>query len=346
MTRPSVHRPLVFAASASAALVLAACGGGSTTSAASSAAPSSSAAATSAAPASSPAPAGKPLRIGFLPPTLGIPAFKGLADGLGAAGKATGDTLVSAEAKNDPTTQLQTIQQWVKLGQVDALWVIPAAPKTIAPALTEATAKGIVVIAGGKASDYGIAAGAPGITFSDIDNTAFGKGVGDLMAKCVTQRLGGTSKVLYVGPSLAAESTKNIDDSSKAALAAGAPGASVVQALVAKADQVSTQQMVASALQAHPDANGFMAGDAQSTMAGLAAFTAAGKDPSKLCVVGNGGTSDQTQAVDAGKLFGVVAFDFLGDLQQNLGKLHTMAGDPKAAGTQLTVPIKTIGGGA
>ena len=48
-----------------------------------------------------------------------------------------------------------------------------------------------------------------------------------------------------------------------------------------------------------------MAGDAESTMAGLNVFTAAGKDPQEICIVGNGGTEDQIAAVEAGDLFGV-----------------------------------------
>ena len=67
----------------------------------------------------------KPLRIGFSPFTLQVPALKGLADGLTAAAKAQGDTVVTADPKGDPSTQLQQLQQWVQLGQVDAIWVIP-----------------------------------------------------------------------------------------------------------------------------------------------------------------------------------------------------------------------------
>ena len=182
----------------------------------------------------------------------------------------------------------------------------------------------------------------PGVTFSAIDNVDFGKGIGDLMAACINERLDGEASVIYVGPSTPSESTTNINTSSQEALASGAPDAEIVQELVAAPDLAGTQQAVESALQGNPDSNGLMAGDAESTMAGLNAYTGAGMDPTEICIVGNGGTEDQIAAVEAGELYGVVAFDFVGDLAQNVDELHRLAADPTAEGQQLTVPISII----
>lgn len=65
-----------------------------------------SACSTTAAPASSSSASstGKTLRIGFSPFTLQAPALKGLADGLTAVAKAQGDSVVTADPKNDPNT--------------------------------------------------------------------------------------------------------------------------------------------------------------------------------------------------------------------------------------------------
>jgi ABC-type sugar transport system substrate-binding protein len=252
----SSPRLMVSALTTSALVVLAACGSSTKSSSSNTATspaptttiaaaptapattqvPATTAAATvaaTAAPATTAAPSTKPatksLRIGFIPPSLGIPAFQGLKAGLeGMGGGQFGDKVIAEDAKFDPTSQLQTIQQWVKLGQIDALWVIPVAAPTLAPVLTEATAKGIVVVAGGKPKDYGFDGPQAGITYSDIDNVAFGKGIGDMMAKCVTGRLGGKASVIYAGPASANESTTNINKSSADALAAGAPGAKIV----------------------------------------------------------------------------------------------------------------------
>ncbi len=291
------------------------------------------------------APDAEPLRIGFLPPTLGIDAFQGLWHGLeGAGGGMFGDTVQAIDANFDPAVQIQTIDQWVQLDEIDALWVIPVAAEALKPSLEAATDAGVVVIAGGKPADYGFEGEVPGITFSDIDNVAFGKGIGDLMAACVNDRLGGESDVIYVGPNSANESTTNINTSSQEALAEGAPDATIVQELVAASDLAGTQTMVETAIQGNPGTDGYMAGDAESTMAGLNAYTNAGMDATSICIVGNGGGDDQVAAVDAGELYGVVAFDFEGDLIQNLTELHTMAADPTAPGQLLTVPITVIGG--
>ncbi len=88
---------------------------------------------------------------------------------------------------------------------------------------------------------------------------------------------------------------------------------------------------------------GLMAGDAESTMAGAQRLHGAGKTRAEICIVGNGGTEDQIAAVDAGDLFGVVAFDFEGDLVQNVDELHRLAADPTAEGQRLTVPIRSSG---
>ncbi|MEO8261381.1 MAG: hypothetical protein ABI566_02330, partial [Pseudolysinimonas sp.] len=108
-TARSVRRPLAAALAVGVAIALAAC--------------------------STPAPAAteggddgaQALRIGFSPFTLQVPALKGLADALTGVAQSQGDTVVVADAKGDPSTQLQQIQQWVDLDQVDAIWVIPAA---------------------------------------------------------------------------------------------------------------------------------------------------------------------------------------------------------------------------
>ena len=59
-------------------------------------------------------PDAEPLRIGFLPPGLEIPAFQGLWHGIeGYGGGRYGDEVVAIDAKFDPTAQVQAIEQWV-----------------------------------------------------------------------------------------------------------------------------------------------------------------------------------------------------------------------------------------
>ena len=291
-------------------------------------------------------PDAEPLRIGFLPPGLEIPAFQGLWHGIEGYGAGRyGDEVVAIDAKFDPTAQVQAIEQWVQLEQVDAIWTIPVVAEAIAPAVQAAADAGIVIIAGGVPEDYGFDGPQPGMTFADIDNEGFGGGIGELMVDCVDERLGGEADVIYVGSGEGSISVEEINESSQAALAEGAPGATIVQELVAVPNDVAgTQAVIESALQANPDADALMAGDAESTMAGLNVFSAAGKDPQEICIVGNGGTEDQIAAVEAGDLYGVIAFDFEADVVQNVDEMHRMALDPTQAGQLLTIPISVIGG--
>jgi ABC-type sugar transport system substrate-binding protein len=270
-----------------------------------------------------------------------VPALKGVADGLTAIGKAQGDTVVTADPKGSPSTQLQQLQQWVQLGQVDAIWVIPTDGKAVASAIKQAQAKGIVVIASGVPADYGFSGLQPGITFTNIDNAAYGGKLGELAAQCITKNLGGTGNVIYLKSPQGAQSSAAINTAFKAALAKGAPKAKIVNEQVAK-DRLGSQQEVQSALQGAPNANVLVGTDDESTLGGLAAFASAGKAGAKSCVLGAGGNAEAQAAVKSGKLFSEVAFNFQADIAQNIAKLHAMAKDPKATGQQIVTPITTV----
>ena len=331
MSRPqspvrTVLRPLAAALTLAVGISLTACSGGGA------AAPSESGSAASEDGA---------LRIGFSPFSMQIPAFIGLAEGLTHAAEESGDTVITADAKGDPSTQLQQIQQWVELDQVDAIWVIPQAADAITSAIEDALAKGIVVVASGVPEDYGMEEGAAGISFSNVDNVAYGTQIGDLTAQCITERLDGKAEIIFLQSPSGAQSTAEINDSIKAAVADGAPDAEFVNEQDA-ADRLGSAQIVSSALQAAPNANAVIATDDESSLGALDAFKAAGKNPAEFCLVGAGGNEEAVAAVDSGELYAEVAFDFVGDLGQNLGELHTLAADPSAPGQQLTIPIQVF----
>ncbi len=302
---------------------------------------SATAADTPSSPGTSATAKAKTLKIGFSPFSLQVPALKGLADGLTHAAEAQGDSVVTADPKADPSTQLQQLQQWVQLGQVDAIWVIPVAGQTIAPVLSQATAKGIVVVASGVPSDYGFSGKQPGITFTNVDNADYGTKLGSLTAECINTRLGGNGKVIFLQSPTGAQSTSAINDEFKKTLAKESPNTKIVNQQVAK-DRLGSQQLISSALQGAPDANTVVGTDDESTLGGLDSFTQAGKDPAKTCIVGAGGGTEAQADVKSGKIYGDLAFDFQADLMQNLAQLHTLAADPSAKGTQLTTPIVVI----
>lgn len=284
----------------------------------------------------------KVLRIGFSPFTLQVPALKGLGDALTAVGKAQGDTVSVVDPKGDTSTQLQQLQQWISLGQVDAIWVIPLAPPAMKAALTAAQAKGIVVIASGVPKDYGFSGPQAGITFTNVDNEAYGKSLGDLASKCINDRLAGKGNVIFLQSPSGASSSGLINDAVKAAIAAGSPDAKIVNTQDAKADRLGNTQIVSAALQGAPDANVVIGADDESTLGALDAFTTAGLTGDKSCVLGAGGNDEAQADAKSGKLYGDVAFNFQADLVQNLKELHKLAADPKKDGSQLVTPIQTI----
>jgi ABC-type sugar transport system substrate-binding protein len=315
------------------ALALTGCSG-----AASGAGSSSSSASSS---SSSSAPASKGLKIGFSPFTLQVPALKGLADGLTAVGKSQGDTVITADPKGDPTTQLQQLHGWFNLKQVDAIWVIPVAGKTIQSVLTQAQSKGIVVIASGLPSDYGFSGPQAGITFTNVDNKAYGTKLGESTAQCIKERLGGKGKVIFLQSPSGQQSSKDIVDSFKSALASGSPDTKIVNTQTAK-DRLGSQQEVSSALQGNPDANTVVGTDDESTLGALDAFKQKGKTPAKVCIVGAGGNDEAKAAVKSNSVYSDLAFNFQADLMQNIKELHSLAANPKATGKQLTTPIESI----
>ncbi|WP_394554896.1 sugar ABC transporter substrate-binding protein [Agromyces sp. MMS24-JH15] len=321
------RRPLILTAAATAAaaaLLLAGCSGTTTD------------------PAAEPSASGdSSLRIAFSPFNMQIPAFQGLAAGLTAAAEGMGDTVTTADPKGDPSTQLQQIQQWVELDQIDALWVIPAAADAVAPAIQAALDKGIVVVAAGVPDDYGMSEDTPGITFTNVDNVDYGTKLGELTAQCIDERLDGKGQVIFLQSPVGAQSTAEINDTFLSVLADQSPDSEVVNQQDAQ-DRLGSQQTVLSVLQGSPDANTLTATDDESTLGGVDAFTQAGKDPSSLCIIGAGGNDEAVQAVEDGKVYADIAFDFEADLMQNLTQLHTMAEDPTAPGGQLTTPIKVI----
>ncbi|GAA1002113.1 sugar ABC transporter substrate-binding protein [Subtercola frigoramans] len=280
-----------------------------------------------------------PLAIGFSPFNLQIPAFQGLATGLTGVAQSQGDSVLTADPKGDPSSQLQQLQAWVSLGQIKAIWVIPQAPNVVAPALTAAQAAGIVVLASGVPADYGMNDGQAGIAFSNVDNAAYGKALGEQTAKCIADNLGGSGQIVWQQSPSGSASTDAINKAFQAALTAGAPKATIVSTLVAK-DRLGSQQQVLTALQANPGANVVVGADDESTLGAVDAFGQAGKDTSSTCITGAGGNDEALAAVKAGTVYADVAFDFQADLMQNYSTLKQMATDPSAPGKQLVTPIK------
>lgn len=353
MTRSTSRGNVAAAALAlAAATTLAACSSGGSSSAsasspaasspATSSAASSSPASSSAAstPASTPA-ARKPLRLGFSVLSLTIPALQDTANGLKAAGKGAGISVTVADPNFDVQTQVQQIEQWIQLKQVDAVWVIPIAAASLAPVIKQAQAARIPILVDAVPSAAGYTGAAPGLSFSSTDYAQFGADLGSLMGTCASARLGGAApNVIYVTDPTGQTSNAATNSALKASIAKIA-GASIGREVAADGE-LAAQQNVASALQADPGANAAVGTNDEAVLGAMQAFQQAGKDPAKSCLIGGGLAAQSQAAIKAGSIYAGVAFDFEQDVKNNIGEILAMAADPTAVGKVMTLPIDVI----
>lgn len=323
-----MRRRWAWVIAASLALFLAACGGGSDGGGGGSSSGSSSA-----------------LRIGFSPFTLDAPALQGLSHGLEAYAKEKGYTVLVADPKGDPAKQAQQMQGWITRKQVDAIWVIPTTPGALKTTIKSATDADVVVLASGKPGDYGYDGPGPGLSFNTFDYTDWGNKTGKLLSECINSRLGGQASVIQVTePPSAGTGIVETANAIKSGVTAGSPNAKIVAEVSSGNDRLKAQQAVASALQAHRDANALFGTNDEGTLGGMTAFKQAGKDPKSVCIVGAGGGESSLAAVKAGDVYGVVAINFQGDLAQNVDLLAKMRGDPNAPGQVTNPPLNTVKG--
>ncbi len=280
----------------------------------------------------------KPFRLGFSPLSLGIPELQSTATALTKAGAAQGITVSVQDPKFSPQLQITQLMQWISLKQVDAIWVVPVAPPSLAPVISAAQAAKIPILIDATAQSVGMKGPGAGLSFSATDFAAFGKDLGEVTNACIASRLGGDGKIIYLkdttghagGPVMDAELTKTI--------ASGSASSSVVST-IAPASQLLAQQQTQSALQGQPDANTAMATNDEAALGALSAFEEAGKDPLKLCIVGGGGSPQGLADIKSGKLYGGVVFDFKADTENNIREVAKMVADPTAVGSSLIIPI-------
>jgi ABC-type sugar transport system substrate-binding protein len=291
-------------------------------------------------PASSDSPA-QSVRLGFSPLSLDIPAMSELADGLTKAGASAGVAVTVSDPKFDVPTQVRQIEQWIQLGQVDAIWVIPVAPQALVPIVAEAQKAGVVLLIDSNPQEMGFDGPQPGVSFASTDLAGFGGKTADLVSKCADERLNGAAKIIYLKDGSGQVAGAETDDAIQGALAKESPDSKVV-ATISPADQLTAQQQTLSALQGAQDANAAIATNDESALGALAAFQQAGKDPKDVCIVG-GGTGEQgIAAINAGTIYGGVAFDFRTDTGLNIAEIHRLAADPKGTGKTIVVPINVV----
>jgi ABC-type sugar transport system substrate-binding protein len=302
------------------ALVLAACSSGNT-------------------PASPGTGSSLPKTLVFSPLSLAPPALKGLSEGVkGYAGSKGWDVIVQ-DPNYDPTKQTQQLNEVLGSGRAGAAWVIAVAPQSMGPILKTAQEKGIPILVNGRPDEYGFSGPQPGITFDYIDYAAGGKALGEQLGKCITEKLGGKGSVLFAQSSEGQAGKQEFEAAATAALKAAAPGATIVQTVIAK-DRPSSQTDIGTVLQGKPDLAAVMAANDEGALGALGAYAAAGKN--LTCLTDFGGNDEVLADVKAGKIYASVALQFQADMTQSFDTLVKMQADPKANGDVLVVPQKVV----
>ena len=339
-TRPRRRRRafIAIAATAAGGLLLAACSSSSSSS--SSSGGSTAAAAGTASAGSS---SGKPITIGFSPYNQSAPALVGLGKSLQAYAGTKGDKVLVADPNNNSTTQVQQIESWIQLGQVQAVWVLPLDPATMAPVLALAQQHHVAFLAAGVPSDYGKTGPGPGLSFSIIKYSDFGNAVGQALGKCIASRLGGKGQVLEVANPPGSTDLAQQHAGFLAGLKSAAPNSKIVATVSSANDQLTAQQSSLTAIQGHPGINAVAGFTDEGSLGGLAALKLAGKNPAtSACAAGAGGSPQAIADVKAGQLYAYVVIQFQADLEQNVNEMARMAADISATGTQLYTPFATI----
>ncbi len=267
----------------------------------------------------------------------------GLGKSLQAYAGTKGDKVLVADPNNNSTTQVQQIESWIQLGQVQAVWVLPLDPATMAPVLALAQQHHVAFLATGVPSDYGKSAPGPGLSFSIIKYSDFGNAVGQALGKCIASRLGGKGQVLEVANPPGSTDWAAENAGFLAGLMSAAPDSKVVATVSSANDQLTAQQSSLTAIQGHPGVNAVAGFTDEGSLGGLAALKLAGKNPAtSACAAGAGGSPQAIADVKAGQLYAYVVIQFQADLEQNVNEMARMAADISATGTQLYTPFDTI----
>jgi ABC-type sugar transport system substrate-binding protein len=280
-----------------------------------------------------------PKTLVFSPLSLAPPALKGLSEGVKGYAGSKGWEVIVQDPNFDPSKQTQQLNEVLSSGRAGAAWIIAVAPPSLVPIIKTAQSKGIPLLVNGRPDEYGFSGPQPGITFDYIDYVAGGKSLGEQLGTCINSKMGGKAEVLAVQSAEGQAGKKEFEDAAAAALKATAPGASIVQTVIAK-DRAGAQTDVGNVLQGKPNLAAVMASNDEGALGAIGAFAAAGK--TATCVTDFGGNEEVLKSVEQGTIFASVALQFEADMTQSFDTLVTMQADPKANGQVLIVPQKVV----
>ncbi|GAB7108539.1 substrate-binding domain-containing protein [Streptomyces phaeofaciens JCM 4814] len=233
-------------------------------------------------------------KVGLALSTLNNPFFVQIQSGAKAEAKKLGVDLTVTDAQNDASQQANQLQNFTSSG-VDSIIVNPV----------DSDAASNSVKAAGKA-EIPVIAVDRGVNKATVDALVASDNVagGELAAKTVAEKLGGTGKIVILqgqaGTSAARERAAGFAQGLKAY-----PGIQVLAEQPADFDRTKGLDVMSNLLQAHPDVQGVIAANDEMALGAIKALGAkAGKS---VQVVGFDGTPDGLTAVERGTLYASVA---------------------------------------
>jgi ABC-type sugar transport system substrate-binding protein len=281
--------------------------------------------------------------IVFSPLALKIPAMKGLSEGVKGYGASKGYTILVQDPNLDPQKQLTDLKTVIESGKAGGAWVIAVQPAALSDLVKTAQEKKVPLVLNGVPEDYGLSGLQAGLTFAKIDYAAQGKAIGESLGKCITEKLGGTAKVILTVSAAGTAGKEEVEKAQLEALKAAAPGAEIVTE-VTVGERAKAQTDIGNALQGNPGANAVIGNNDEGALGAVGAFAAAGKD--LPCITETGGNDEVLQAVKDGKIYASVALQFDADMVQSFDSLTAMIANPTAQGQQLATPQKVITAGS
>ena len=270
---------------------------------------------------------GEKFQVAFVPKLQGIPYFEAMNAGGKKAEQELGNVtwLYQGPTSADAAGQAQIVRSFIQR-KVDAIFVAPNDPNSMAPVLQEAQAKDITV--GTSDTD------APDSARQVFVNQASTQGIGQALTDQLMKKMGGKGKYAIVS---CGETAENLNSWIKVQKAYGAqkyPKAQLVSVVYAGEDQAKATQMATDLMNAHPDLTGLV-GECTSSAPGVAqAVQDAGKI-GQVFTVGLGTPQSMKPYLDNGSSSAAILWDV-----ENLGYLTAWAGAQLAEGKEFAATNK------
>lgn len=233
-------------------------------------------------------------KVGLALSTLNNPFFVQIQSGAKAEAKRLGVDLTVTDAQNDASQQANQLQNFTSSG-FGSIIVNPVDSDAASNSVKAADKAKIPVIAVDR-----------GVNKATVDALVASDNVagGELAAKTVAEKLGGTGKIVILqgqaGTSAARERAEGFAKGLKAY-----PGIQVLAQQPADFDRTKGLDVMSNLLQAHPDVQGVIAANDEMALGAIKALGA--KAGTSVQVVGFDGTPDGLKAVEGGTLYASVA---------------------------------------